>query len=62
MGLRQEIASNSVQAVPAATLVGVHLAGLTLPEWAAVVGMSFIAFQWAYVAWKWYRDIKEPKP
>lgn len=61
MDLRQEIASNAVQAVPAAAVIGVHLAGLTLPEWAAVAGFVFIVFQAIHLAWTWRREIKDRK-
>lgn len=61
MDLRQEAVSTAVQAAPAGVLVGVHLAGLTLPEWAAITGMVFVGVQAVVLAWRtavWWRDRK----
>ena len=64
MDLRHEIVSGSVQAVPAATLVGVHILGMTLPEWAAVAGIAFVGVQAVVLAWRttvWWLDRKAGK-
>lgn len=62
MDIRHELASTTVQAAPAAALVGVHVAGMTLPEWAAVTGMLFIVFQALHLLWVWRRELKDRKP
>jgi hypothetical protein len=33
--------------------------GLSLPDWAAIVGIGFILLQAAYFIWRWIREAKK---
>ena len=55
---KHETVASAVQAVPSVAIVGAHFAGLSLHDWAAVLGMAFIALQAAHLIWKWNREAK----
>lgn len=51
-----EAASAAVQVLPSVTLVGSHIYGLSLPDWAAIAGIAFVVLQALYLVWKWRRE------
>lgn len=53
------LAQNAIQVVPAASLVGAQVFGLTLPDWAALFGIAFVVVQGAYLLWKWRREARK---
>lgn len=52
--MKQEIASQALQAVPAATVVF-----LDINWWLSFTGIVFICLQAAYLIWKWSKEVKE---
>jgi hypothetical protein len=59
MTTKHETMSNIVQAIPATTLVGVQVFGLSLPDWAAIVGIAFVCLQAVYLLWRWHKEAKK---
>lgn len=57
--MKNELPASAVQAIPAVTLVGVQLYGLSISEWAAAFGIAFIALQAAYLIWRWIKEARK---
>jgi membrane protein implicated in regulation of membrane protease activity len=58
MQMKEQVLLGAERSVPAAALVGAQLYGLSLPEWAAIAGIAFIALQAAYLVWQWVAQVK----
>lgn len=59
MSTKHETMGNVIQAIPATTLVGAKVFGLSLPDWAALFGIAFVVLQAVYLLWRWRRESKK---
>lgn len=55
---KSDAIANAIQATPSLAAIGYWLAGKDITFWGGVCGIVFIVTQWAYVMWKWRRDIR----
>lgn len=58
---RQEIAGQTVQALPSLGAIYMWVAGVPVEKWAAVAGLVFILVQTAGYLWRLRRDIRRER-
>jgi hypothetical protein len=57
--MKHETTNSVIQALPSVGAIGATILGLSLPDWAAIAGIAFIALQAVYLVWKWTREAKK---
>jgi hypothetical protein len=57
--MKHDAPNTVVQALPSVSVIGATIMGLSLPDWAAIVGIGFILLQAAYFIWRWIREAKK---
>jgi hypothetical protein len=60
MSQRQEVAAESLRAVPAIAAAGFTVGGVTLQDWVLIVTLVYIILQIAYLLFRWLRLASQP--
>lgn len=56
----QEVVKTAVESTPPITYAALHLFGVSMPDWVAILTAVYILVQTIHLLWRWHRAWNDP--